>query len=124
MTTAGRTFWISAPTAGSKSTSQISPRLGSSTVAIQIVPAERLEGGQLRILPVVFLGKGGGSLQDRIPLLGGKFPEFGCLPPSLRWHGILGVHRGASKALSCEEVLPTVGPEHPGALPLPPLPLQ
>ena len=43
MTAAGQTFWISAPTAGSKSTSQISPRLGIGTVAMQVILAERFK---------------------------------------------------------------------------------
>ena len=37
----------------------------------------------MRIIPVVFLGKGGGGLQDGIPFRGGKFPQLGGRPPSL-----------------------------------------
>jgi hypothetical protein len=73
MTTAGRTFRISAPTAGSKSTSQISPRLGIGTVAMQIILAEGFEGGQFMIVAVISLGQSGGSFQDGIALGGGKF---------------------------------------------------
>src|SRR3982750_354239 len=85
ITTAGRIFWISAPTAGSKSISQISPRLGAGTLAMQVILAEGFEGGQFGVVPVVFLGPSGGGFHDRIPLFLGKFPQFGRRPPSAEW---------------------------------------
>jgi hypothetical protein len=54
-TTAGRVFWISAPTVGSKLTSQISPRCGVTGLGLDNVPS--LPGDALCalwLLPVVF----------------------------------------------------------------------
>jgi hypothetical protein len=70
MTTAGRTFWISAPMAGSKSTSQISPRFGAGAFAIQVILAEGFKRRQVAIRSVLLLGSGGGGLHDGIALLG------------------------------------------------------
>src|SRR5687768_17067215 len=91
-TTAGRIFWISAPIAGSKSISQISPRLGTGAVAMQVILAEGFEGGQRDVVPVVFLGPGGGGLQDRIALLWRKLPQLGGSPCPTDRRGVLNVH--------------------------------
>jgi hypothetical protein len=47
ITTAGRTFRISCPTAGSKSISQISPRFGVGAIDMKVFLAEGLKCGQL-----------------------------------------------------------------------------
>src|SRR5205807_2335522 len=80
MTTAGRIFWISAPTEGSKSTSQISPRLGAGAVAIQIVLGKGFKGRQFRIVPVVVLCAGGGGLKSGVLLFPRQAAQFGGSP--------------------------------------------
>src|SRR5438128_7956862 len=81
MTTAGRTFLISAPTEGSKSTSQISPRLGAGAVAIQIVLGKGFKGRQFRIVPVVVLCAGGGGMKNGVLLLPRQAAQLGRSPP-------------------------------------------
>src|SRR5438105_5435471 len=63
MTTAGLTFWISAPTAGSKRTFQTSPLWALASRFLR----ECLEVGQILIGVVLFLCQFGGGSQD--PLL-------------------------------------------------------
>src|SRR5947209_15374516 len=86
-TKAGRIFWISAPTAGSKSTIQISPRLGAGTVAMKVVLAKSFKGSQRGIVSVVCFREGGGLNQNRVALIRRQFSQFGCGPPSLRRGG-------------------------------------
>jgi hypothetical protein len=59
--------------AGSKSTIQMSPRLGAGTVAIEVILAESLEGGQRRVIPVIRFCKGSGGGQDRVACAAGSF---------------------------------------------------
>src|SRR5262245_38099716 len=80
ITRAGRTFWISAPTDGSKSTSQTSPRLGVGAVDIQVPLAERLERGQGDVVAVLFFRGGGGRGEDGVPLLGRQATQLGRGP--------------------------------------------
>src|SRR5438105_4704925 len=77
--------------------SQISPRLGAGTVAMQVVLAERVKGGQFRVIPVAFLGQGGGRLDDRIPLRARKFPQLGRRPLSTQQRSVLVVHGDLSR---------------------------
>lgn len=64
---------------------------------MQVVLAEGFKSGQLRIIPVVFLGKRSGGLHDRIPLRGRKLPQLGCRPPSKRRHVMFNCNRGFSR---------------------------
>src|SRR5437660_9803964 len=80
MTTAGRTLRISAPTAGSKSINQTSPRFGVGTVDMEVILAEGFKGRQFRVVAVIFLSPGGGLRQDSVALLRRQFPQFGSRP--------------------------------------------
>jgi hypothetical protein len=59
---------------------------------MQVILAEGFKGGQLKIVSVVFLGKGSGILHDGVPLRWGKLPQLGCRPPTTQPQGVLNVH--------------------------------
>src|SRR5688572_2455307 len=69
MTTAGLISRISESTAGSKSTSQISPLDGVRTVDIEILFAERFKSGQFRIKSIIGFRQFGGFRKDRVDLV-------------------------------------------------------
>src|SRR5438477_6973044 len=80
ITTAGRTLRISAPTEGSKSTCQISPRLGVGAVDIEVILAKSFKGGQLRIVPVFLLQPGRLLGEDCLALFDRQSAQFRCAP--------------------------------------------
>ena len=66
---------ISAPTDGSKSIAQTSPLMGTGigALAIQVVVAVSLEGGQVAVVAVILLRPDRRRFEDRGSLFGGNF---------------------------------------------------
>jgi hypothetical protein len=64
----GPQFLNLGPTAGSKLTNQISPRLGVGTVDMKVAFPKRLESGQGRVAAVFVFSHGGGGLKDGVSL--------------------------------------------------------